>query len=355
MRPNDAGRVIRMSRRGFLETSAVLAVVAVACGWSPTSSRAQAYDPADRPIRIVMAGYGPPTTSFSLALKRIGDRIEARFGDEVEVRYVYNILDLGYRGLDILWLVEEGIATLGYQSSSYLTDRVPELGLVDLPFLFMDNRSARAAMDGELGRVLTAAIEARSDYRVLGYFENGLRHISNRVRPIRSPADLQGLAMRVLPSRVHARTFELLGADPRSMDLSEAIERIVAGTLDAQENPFANTVTYGVHNFHRFHTASNHFYISRPILLHRPTFDAWPETLQMEMRAAVHDAVAFQRDLKDAEEADAAAAIRAAGGEILELTPEEVAAFVAAIQPIYGEAQTQYAGELLGLVGLQAE
>ena len=60
-----------------------------------------------------MAGYGPSTTSFSLALKRTGDRLEARFGDEVEVRYVYNILDLGYRGLDILWLVEEGILTMG--------------------------------------------------------------------------------------------------------------------------------------------------------------------------------------------------------------------------------------------------
>ena len=207
-------------------------------------------------------------------------------------------------------------------------------------------------MDGELGRVLTAAIEAQTDYRILGYFENGLRHISNRVRPVRSPADLEGLLMRVLPSQVHARTFELLGADPQIMDLSEAIEQIVGGTLDAQENPFANTVTYGVHNFHRFHTASNHFYISRPIFVHRPTFDSWPEELQTELHAAVTEAVAFQRSLKDGEETDAAAAIRAAGGEILELTPEEVDAFVSAVQPIYAEAQTQYDPELLALAGL---
>ena len=304
-----------MSRRNFLKTSAALGASAAAGSLLTTSSRAQGSGPGDGPIRIIMAGYGPSTTSFSLALKRMGDRLEARFGDEVEVRYVYNILDLGYRGLDILWLVEEGILTLGYQSSSYLTNRVPELGLVDLPFLFRDNQSARAAMDGELGRVLTAAIEAQTDYRILGYFENGLRHMSNRVRPVRSPADLEGLLMRVLPSQVHARTFELLGADPQIMDLSEAIERIVGGTLDAQENPFANTVTYGVHNFHRFHTASNHFYISRPIFVHRPTFDAWPEELQTELRDAVTDAVAFQRSLKDGEETDAAAAIREAGGE----------------------------------------
>jgi tripartite ATP-independent transporter DctP family solute receptor len=341
-----------MSRRRFLKASVLAGASAATGGLGVSAAWSQQAGRADGPIRIIMAGYGPPTTSFSLALKRMGDRLETRFEGEVEVKYVYNILDLGYRGLDILWLVEEGVLTLGYQSSSYLTNRVSDLGLVDLPFLFSDNLAARAAMDGELGQMLTASIEANTDYRILGWFENGLRHISNRVRPVRSPADLKGLTMRVLPSQVHARTFELLGANPEIMDLSEAIERIKAGTIDAQENPFANTVTYGVHNFHKYHTASNHFYISRPIFLHRPTFDAWPGELQQEMRAAVTDAVAFQRSLKDQEEEDAAAAIRAAGGEILELTPEEVEAFTEAIRPIYGEAQTQYRRELLDLVGL---
>ena len=71
---------------------------------------------------------------------------------------------------------------------------------------------------------------------------------------------------------------------------------IKAGTVDAQENPLSNTVTYGVHKFHRFHTLSNHFYISRPIFIHRAAFDGWPGDLQRAMRAAVTDAVAFQRD-----------------------------------------------------------
>jgi len=299
-----------------------------------------------------MGGYGPPTTGFSLALKQIGDRLEARFGDEVEVKYVYNILDLGYRGDDILWLVEQGVLTLGYQSSSYLTDRVPDLGIADLPFLFSDTQQARAAMDGRLGQVLTERIEAGMRYRILGYFENGFRHISNRLRPIRVPADMKGMKIRVLPSKVQERTFQLLGADPKIMDLSEAIEAVKAGTLDAQENPFFNTVTYGVHKFHRFHSATNHFYLSRPVFLHRPSFDAWPRALQEELRAAVRAAVAFQRDLHVKEEEDAMAAIRKEGGEILELTAEEHKAFVTAVTPIYGEARSQYGRELLGLVNL---
>ena len=81
----------------------------------------------------------------------MGDRLEAELGALVEVKYVWNIMDLGYRAEDILWLVEHGLLTLGYQSSSYLTDRVPELGFVDLPFLFADN-SAGARGDGRGAR-----------------------------------------------------------------------------------------------------------------------------------------------------------------------------------------------------------
>ncbi|MFP6828782.1 MAG: hypothetical protein VCC36_07060, partial [Gammaproteobacteria bacterium] len=146
-------------------------------------------------IQIRMGGYGPPTTTFSRALKIIGDDLEAEFGDELEVKYVWNILDLGYRSEDTLWMAEHGVLTLAYQSTSYLTDRVPELGFTDLPFLFRDNEHARSAMDGALGDYLKKCIEDRANYRVLGFFENGFRHISNSLRVVRSPALLDSIEL----------------------------------------------------------------------------------------------------------------------------------------------------------------
>ena len=301
------------------------------------------------PIKIRMGGYGPPNTSFSRGLKLIGDALGAAFGDRVSVNYVWNIMDFGYRAEDILWLVEHGLLTLGYQSSSYLTDRVPELGIADLPFLFARTQAARAAMDGALGDVLARKIEERVNYRVLGWFENGFRHISNRVREVHAPADLAGLRIRVLPSKVQARTFELLGAVPIRMDLTQAIAMIAAGTIDAQENPLSNTVTYGVHKFHRFHTLSNHFYISRPIFLHRTAFDAWPADLQRAMRTAVTEAVAFQRGLHVQEEEDARKAIEAQGCEIVELGAAEHDAFAAAVEPLLNEARATLGRALFDL------
>jgi tripartite ATP-independent transporter DctP family solute receptor len=302
------------------------------------------------PIKIRMGGYGPPSTGFSKALKFIGDRLTAQFGDRVAIDYVWNIMDHGFKAEEILTLVENGEMTLGYQSSSYLTDRVPELGFVDLPFLFANNDQARSAMDGELGAFLARKTEERINYRILGWFENGFRHISNRLRPVHVPADLKGMKIRVLPSEIQKRTFELLGAVAMRMDLTEAIAMIKAGILDAQENPLANTVTYGVHKFHKFHTLTNHFYISRPIFLHRTSFDAWPDDLKRAMQAAVTEAVAFQRQLAVEEHEQSRKAIEEAGCEIVELNGEEHAAFVAAVQPLIADAHTMYGEHLFKLV-----
>jgi TRAP-type C4-dicarboxylate transport system substrate-binding protein len=283
-------------------------------------------------------------------MKLVGDKLIAQFGDRIDVKYAWNIMDLGYKAEEIVWLVESGLLTLGYQSSSYLTDRVPELSFVDMPFVFADTAQARTAMDGALGRRLVQAIESRTDFRILGWYENGFRHISNRVRTIRTPADLGGIAIRVLPSKIQARTFELLGAKPMIMDLTDAIRMIKNGEIDAQENPLTNTVTYGVHKFHRFHTVSNHFYISRPIFLHRPTFEAWPAELQAAMQQAVNESVAFQRSLHEQEEKDAETAIKAEGCEIVELDRAQHDAFAKAVQPIYAEARQQLGDELFRLV-----
>jgi TRAP-type transport system periplasmic protein len=302
------------------------------------------------PIPIRMAGYGPPTTGFSKSLKFIGDKLQAQFGARIAVEYIWNIMDHGHKAEDILTLVETGEMTLGYQSSSYLTDRVPELGFVDLPFLFSSNAQARASMDGALGQYLARKTEERVGYRILGWLENGFRHISNRLRPVHVPADLTGMKIRVLPSEIQRRTFELLGAVAMPMDLTEAIAMIKAGTLDAQENPLANTVTYGVHKFHKFHTLTYHFYISRPIFLHRASFDAWPDDLKRAMQQAVTDAVAFQRKLAVEEHEQSRKIIEQAGCEIVELTPQEHAAFVAAVQPLLADGRKMYGEEMFKMV-----
>jgi len=302
------------------------------------------------PIQIRMGGYGPPSTTCSRGLQIMGERLAAELGDAVDVKYIWNVMDLGYKGGDLLWMAEHGILTLSYQSTSYLADRVPELELADLPFLFEGLEQARAAMDGALGRYLSRRIEERiPQYKVLGYFENGYRHISNRLRPIRTLADLRGMRVRLMPGKTHARSFELLGATPCSLDLKPGLEAIVAGSVDAQENPLANTVDYGAHKVHRFHTLTGHCYLSRGIYLNRAQFERWPSNLQDAIQRAARAAIEEQRRLAVAEEAIARQEIEHSGGEVLELASSARAEFVQAVQPLHLEARQRYGEETFAL------
>lgn len=339
-----------MSRRKLLKTSALLGAGALSGLFGVRPAAAQQAGARARPagsVRLRIGGYSPVTTSFSLGVTHIGERLQAQFGDRVDVRYVYNVVDLGYVGQDLGWMVEQGLFSLVYTT---VATGIPALDLAALPFLFPSAAAARAAMAGPLGQAAAASIEAQHDVRVLGFFENGFRHVSNNVRPVRMPADLSGLRIRVL--QMQERTFELLGAAPTTVNLNQGIAGIKDGTIDGQENPFTNVVAYGIHPLQRYYTTTHHSYLSRPILVHRPSFDAWPLDIQEALRAAVREAVALQLVEHDREEAEAEETIRSAGGEIAHLTSAEHAAFVAAVAPLYAAAQTQYPRELLALVGL---
>src|SRR5262249_57986512 len=156
-----------MSRRRFLKALALIGAGAISGFASPVAfGQQKTSGVAKGPIRIYMGGYSPPSTGFSLAMKRIGDRLEKKFGKDVDVKYVYNILDLGYKGEDILWLVESGVLTLGYQLSSYLTDRGPHLGIADLPFFFLDGTKSRAPIGGPFGQTHAQRTRTAEDCRI---------------------------------------------------------------------------------------------------------------------------------------------------------------------------------------------
>jgi TRAP-type C4-dicarboxylate transport system substrate-binding protein len=301
-------------------------------------------------IQICMGGYGPPATTHSRALKTIGERLVAQLGDEVDVRYVWNVMDFGYKAEDVLWMTERGILTIAYQSTSYLTERVPELEFADLPFLFATVEHARSAMDGALGAYLSRRIEERiAGYRMLGYFENGYRHISNRLRPVRRPEDLKGMRIRMLPSAMHCRTFELLGALPHPCDLRPGIEMLKAGALDAQENPLANTVDYGVHKLHRYYTLTGHFYVSRGIFCNRAAYANWPQALRAALDTIVPEAIVSARERSAREEDVARRTIEDTGGEVLELDAAEREAFVRCVKPLHDEARRRFGDEMFAL------
>lgn len=303
------------------------------------------------PVHIRFAGYSPLHTSHSRAALRFGETMRARLGEEIKIDHFWNVLDFGYKAEDLLAMVECGLLTMCYFSTSYLAPRVPDLEILDLPFLFTGLEQAREALDGKLGEFLVQKTEAQTGYRVLGHWDNGFRHLSNRLRPVRTPADCAGLRIRLQPNPIHVKTFELLGARPVAVDLKTALSMIEAGEVDAQENPLANTLTYGVHHHHKHLTLTGHFFGARGLYVHKESFDSWPEAVRAAARDAARDAIQTQRALADAEEEKYRAELEESGVSILALDDEEREAFIQAVAPVVMDARKRLGAGLFALAG----
>lgn len=301
------------------------------------------------PVRIRFGGYSPPETSHSRAVVRFAEALARRTGGAVQTDKAWNVMDFGYGANELLWLTESGVLTMCYFSTAYLAERVPELAVVDLPFIFEGLDHAHAALDGELGAFLTERTENRLGYRVLGYWDNSFRHLSNRLRPVRTPADLKGMRVRLQLNDIHARTFRLLGAEPVPTDLKPGIAMIASGEVDAQENPLSNTMTYGVHKVHRHVTLTGTFYGARGIYAHKATFDGWPADLQQAVRASVREAILFQREAAEEVERDYRREMEKMGIAFVDLTPAERGVFQKAVAPILEEVKKELGGTILAL------
>jgi TRAP-type C4-dicarboxylate transport system substrate-binding protein len=303
------------------------------------------------PIRIRFAGYSPPDTTHSRAIARFREALTDRLGGGVRVDLFWNVFDFGYKGMDLTNMVESGTLTMCYSSTSYgLSNLIPELQIIDLPFVFRSLEHAHRALDGPLGAYFTEKIEAKKNFRVMGFWDNGFRHISNRLRPIHTPVDCEGLRIRLMPNEVHEKTFALLGADPRCSNLQVGLENMASGDLDAQENPLANTMDYGIHRFHPHITTTGHFYATRGIYAHRESFDAWPAEVQSAVRESVREAIQFQREAAQEEERIKREQLEREGVAIVDLTEEERARFEEAVSPILEEARRQMPDELFRLI-----
>jgi TRAP-type C4-dicarboxylate transport system substrate-binding protein len=290
---------------------------------------------------IRVGGYAPPEATHSRAVAHFVERVGERTDGAVEVEVLGNILDTGRPAADLLSMTEAGELTWCYFSSSYLGSRVPELNALEVPFLFDGLQSAHAAVDGEFGAWLTAATERQTGLEVLGYWDNGFRHFTNRLRPVHRPEDVAGMVVRLQPNEIHRRMVEAWGAEGRLVDLSDGIRMITEGEVDAQENPLANTVAYGVDKVHGHVTMTGHLYGARGLYAHPATLEALPDDLGSEVRAAASEAIIFQRDAAAAYEGELRARLEGQGAEFVDLTADERAAFVAATADVIAAAKAE--------------
>lgn len=198
--------------------------------------------------------------------------------------------------VEMLTSVGAGIIQITANSQGAFSQVVPEIGLLGLPFLFSDLESAWAVVDGEVGDVIDQRAQA-SGLKVIGYWDNGIRHISHLSKHVLEPADLAGMRIRTPPAEMTVDIFEALGASPAPLAWSEVPSALQSGVFDGQENPLTNIYFAKLHEITPFITLTGHMYEASPVVAGLAWWDSLDEAMQTCITSATDEAGALQRQL----------------------------------------------------------
>jgi TRAP-type transport system periplasmic protein len=161
--------------------------------------------------------------------------------------------------VEMLKAVHLGTVDMAFITGAPLPNFLPEVGVFNIPFLFRDLNHAHAVLDGPIGQSYLAKFRGK-DLVALAWGENGLRHLTNSKREIRSPQDLKGLKLRLPQSSVMLTGFGALGADVHPLAFPLLYGALQSGEFDGQENPIATIQSSKFYQVQKYLTLSGHVY-----------------------------------------------------------------------------------------------
>jgi TRAP-type transport system periplasmic protein len=250
-------------------------------------------------VRLTLGHGTAPGNPRSLAADRMAAQLRERSQGRIEMR-VAGSAQLG-DDLAMLTGLRTGTLDMSANSQGPASGIVPELAALGLPFLFSNAAAAYKVMDGAIGEDLAKRFEGVG-LITLGWWDNGIRHITNSKRPITRPEDLRGLKIRTPADPSTIETFQALGAATQQINFSELYVALQQGVVDGQENPLANIHSSKLHEVNRFISLTGHKWESTPVFASRITWGRLRPEDRRLVQDAVKEAEAYQRTL--AQEAD---------------------------------------------------
>lgn len=269
------------------------------------------------PIRLRMGGYQGPKSILTAGLTRFAEEATKLLGETIAIERIDDVTRAGSAARDLFDGIENGAFDIGYMASGYMTARVPELAVIDLPFSQSDRHVAYCALDGVAGAILRGAIETGTGYRLLGFWDNGFRHLTNHVRPIRTSRDCAGLIVRTLDNQIYQDTMAAMGFTPVVTDVRELRDAVMSGRVDAQENPLTNSVVFELYRRHRHLSMTGHFFGVVLFVANADWYASLPEPVAHALSEAARLATQEQRRLAQLQDAEALAVLRGEGLEII--------------------------------------
>jgi len=241
---------------------------------------------------------------------------------------------------DMIEGMQIGSIDMASPSTGAMGSVVPEPTVLDLPYLFDDLDHVYCVLDGPIGTEDIYSMFDGVGFHPLGYWEIGFRNLTNNVNPVETPADVEGLRLRTLPSNVHQTAWSLVGAQPVAMDFTELYNALDTGVVDGQENPLNIILTGNLHEVQTYLSFTQHVYGTAPTSISDMTWDSLSPELQEVIREAVAVSVVAQREAASGDEAGQLQQLLDFGMEVVEEPDRD--AFRELMQPAWSDYTDQY-------------
>lgn len=289
-------------------------------------------------VYTLQAGHSlPDDHPYHIAFKNMADRIEERTDGQVVIE-VYPNSEIGAER-ELTEGMTLGTVDMVVSSTAPVTNFVPELEVLDVPFLFKDRDSAVNVLEGEIGDKLFKKMEEQGIVG-LSWGENGYRHITNSLHPIEKPADLEGLKIRTQENDIHLAAFEALGAQPTPMAWTEALTALQQGVVDAQENPAIVADQFSLYESNqKYMSLTGHVYSVAMYMMSKQTYEKLPEDLRDIVVEEAQKAGAEERELIVKMEQESLKNLEEQGMEIIEDVNTEP--FQKKVEPVYEQVEHQ--------------
>ncbi|WP_108660356.1 TRAP transporter substrate-binding protein [Acuticoccus kandeliae] len=249
-------------------------------------------------ITLRLASVANAETTYGQAQEVLKEEFEKATNGRVELQ-IFNNNTLG-SNREALELAKLGTVDFVVTGLGHASAFAPQLNAVLFPYIWKDRDTMFEVLDGDVGGMLSDALKP-SRMSIVGWWDNGYRHVSNNVRPINKVEDLKGLKLRTLPSSVHVAFFRAAGASPTPMSFNELMPALQQGVLDGQENPPTVVYPYRLFEAQKYYSLTSH--VNEPMVLIMS--DGARAKLSAEdlaaLDAAIEKATAFQRELNDKE------------------------------------------------------
>ncbi len=251
-------------------------------------------------------------------------------------RMVVEVYNAGSLGTDeqMVEQLQSGVSQFAAPGSGTVATLEPKLSVLDMPFRFRDFQQAWDVLDGPLGRELVANLPQKG-LRVLGYWENGFRYMTNNKHPINTPDDLKGLKMRVPNWEVSIATFKALGARVTALPWPEVYMALQHGDADGQENPYAAIAGGKLYEVQKYLSVTRHQCSPLTIVVSEKFWKTLSTEDQEIIQGAVKEAGAYQRNLVKDSEARLLADLEAKGMQVS--TPADMKPFRDRVASVYEE------------------